>query len=85
MKVKLRLAYCFLKRYEFSIRNISHTGQFIQRLYYDIKSKFIAGIFQTRKKLNNDYDQNDCIINMNETPCYLDMNYDTTIGLQCCC
>lgn len=31
------------------------------------------------KEINIDYDDNSRIINMDETSCYLDMNYETTI------
>lgn len=82
INVKLRWAYRFLKRYGFSIRRITHLGQFIPRLHSEIKKKFIENIISARKKLNIDFDQNDRIINMDETPCYLDMNYETTIDFR---
>ena len=79
LKVKLRWAYRYLKRNGFSIRRISHQGQFIPREHSVIKKKFINDIINRRKEINIEYDDNSRIINMDETPCYLDMNYETTI------
>jgi len=48
INVKLRWAYRFLKRYGFSIRRITHLGQFIPRLHSEIKKKFIENIISER-------------------------------------
>ena len=79
IKVKLRWAYRFLKRNGFSIRRISHRGQFIPREHSEIKANFIKKVIEERKNLNIDYNDDFRIINMDETPCYLDMSFETTI------
>ena len=79
LKVKLRWAYRYLKRNGFSIRRISHQGQFIPREHSEIKKKFLIDIINRRKEINIDCNDNSRIINMDEIPCYLDMNYETTI------
>ena len=76
---KIQWAYRFLKRYDFSIRRISHIGKFIPREQNDIKSKFIEEFIKQRKTLDIGYEENERVINIDETPCCLDMNMDTTI------
>jgi hypothetical protein len=76
---KLRWAYRFLKRNGFSIRRITHLGQIIPTDNNDIKTKFIADIIKARKDLDISFNDNSRIINMDETPCFIDMYYDTTI------
>ena len=44
-----------------------------------VKSKFISDIIKARKDLNIPYNEDCRIINMDETPCFLDMYYETTI------
>ena len=78
-KTKLRWAYRYLRRNGFSIRRISHLGQFVPRDNNNIKSKFIADIIKARKELNIPYNEDCRIINMDETPRFLDMYFDTTI------
>lgn len=43
------------------------------------KTKFIEEIIKTRKELDIGYLDNERVINMDETPCCLDMNMETTI------
>ena len=82
LKVQLRWSYLFLRRHGFSIRRISHVCQFIPRDSSELKTKFINDIINARKNLYIDYLENEKVINMDETPCYLDMNMDTTIDFQ---
>ena len=79
LKVKLRWAYRYLKRYGYSIRRISHRGQFIPRKHEDIKENFIKDIILAPKNLNIEPDEDFRVINMDETPCYLDMSFGNTI------
>jgi biotin operon repressor len=79
INVKLRWAYRFLKRHGFAIRRVSHQGQTIPKAKSDLKSKFINEVIKIRKILNIPCDDNSRIINMDETPLFLEMNYPTTI------
>lgn len=79
IKVKLRWAYLFLSRKGFSIRWISHQGQILPKESKKLKLNFIEDIIKKRKGLNIEYDENECIISMDETPCLLDMSFITTI------
>jgi hypothetical protein len=47
-----------------------------------LKTKFINEIIKARKNNYIDYLKNEKVINMDETPCYLYMNLDTTIDFQ---
>lgn len=82
LKVQLRWSYRFLRRHGFSIRRIFHVGQFVPRDSSQLKTKFINEIIDARKNNYIDYLENEKVINMDETPCYLDMNMDTTIDFQ---
>ena len=77
--MKLRWAYSFLKRHVFTIRRISHQGQTIPKENKDVKAKFINKVIKILKNLNIQCDDNARIINMEETPIFIEMNYSTTI------
>ncbi len=61
LKLKLQWAY-LLKLYGFSIRRISHIGQFIPREQNDIKTEFIEVIIKARKELYIGYLDNERVI-----------------------
>ena len=71
-----------MRRHGFLIRRVSHVGQFIPREASELKIKFINEIIESRKNNYIDYLENEKVINMDETPCYLDMNMDITIDFQ---
>jgi len=62
LNLKLQWAYRFLKRYGFSIRRISHIGQFIPREQNDIKTNFIEEIIKARKELDIGYLDNERVL-----------------------
>ena len=47
-----------------------------------MKTKFINEIKEARNNNYIDYLENEKVINMNETPCYLDVNMDNMINFQ---
>ncbi len=77
--MKLRWDYSFLKRHVFTVRRISHQGQTIPKENKDVKAKFINKVIKILKNLNIQCDDNARIINMEETPLFLELNYSTTI------
>ena len=79
INIKLRWAYRFLKRNGFSIRRVSHIGQPIPKGKENIKNKFIQDLILKRNLTNIEADEDFKVINMDETPCYLEMGFDTTI------
>ena len=79
INIKLRWAYRYLKRKGFSIRRVSHIGQFIPQGKDTIKNKFVHDLILKRKEINIAPDEDFKVINMDETPCYLEMGFDTTI------
>ena len=79
MNTKLQWTYRFLKRYGFSIRRISHKGQSLTESKDFIKKKFIEDIISKRKELGILPDEDYRILNMDETPCNLEMGFDNTI------
>ena len=76
---KLKWCYRFLKRNGFSIRRVSHQGQKIPNNMIQLKEEFINQVIANKKKMDILYDEADKIINMDETPCALDIGFDTTI------
>ena len=76
---KLKWCYRFLKRMGFSIRRVSHCGQKIPSNMLNLKEEFLNQVITNKKKLDILYDESDMIINMDETPCSLEMGFDTTI------
>ena len=79
VKTKLRWCYRFIKRHGFSIRRITHIGQTSPENMKDIKNTFINEVIKLKKELNILYDESYNIVNMDETPCVLDMGFNTTI------
>ena len=71
--------YRFIKRNGFSIRRVSHFGQSIPEDKNTLKDSFVKEVILKRKKMNISYDDDYTIINMDETPCYLEMGFDTTL------
>ena len=79
----MRWAYRFLKRHGFTIRRVSHKGHPLPQGIDLIKSKFKVEVISKRKENNILPDENYKIINMDETPCFLEMGFDTTIDFIC--
>ena len=73
INTQLQWAYRFLHRDGFSIRRISHTGQALPD---------IENLIKKRKELNILDDEDFLIINLDETPCYLSMGFETTIDFK---
>ena len=73
MNTKLQWTYRFLKRYGFSIRRITHKGQSLPENKDSIKKIFIEDIISKRKELGILPDEDYRILNMDETPCNLEM------------
>ena len=82
MNTQLQWAYRFLHRYGFSIRRISHTGLALSENRETIKQKFVEKLIKKRKELNILDDEDFRIINMDETPSYLSMGFETTIDFK---
>ena len=82
LNVKLQWTYRFIKRYRLSLRRISHKGQTIPETKEIIKKKFIDDIISKRKELAILEDEDYRVINMDETPCYLEMWFKTTIDFK---
>ena len=66
----------------FSIRRISNTGQALPENRETIKQIFIENLIKKRKELNILDDEDFLIINLDETPCYLSMGFETTIDFK---
>ena len=45
----------------------------------ELKEEFLNQVITNKKKMDILYDEADMIINMDETPCALEMGFDTTI------
>ena len=71
--------YRFIKRNGFSIRRVSHIGQTKSEDMNTLKDSFYKRSNIKKEKMNIPYDDDYTIINMDETPCYLEMGYDTTL------
>ena len=82
INTQLQWAYRFLHKYGFSIRRISHTGQALPENRETIKQIFIENLIKKRKELNILDDEDFLIINLDETPCYLSMGFETTIDFK---
>ena len=76
---KVAWVYRFLKRNGYSIRRVTHKGQNIPENVELLKKEFLNQVAQKRKELNMNFNDTWLIINMDETPVYLDMFSDTTI------
>ena len=70
--------YRFLKRHGFSIRRVSHIGQNIPSNMQDMKQAFINEVIM-KKKLYIPPEEIYILVNMDETPFFLEMAYETTI------
>jgi hypothetical protein len=68
-EAKLKWAYRFLERHQYSIRRTTHIGQQIPSNSMDLVIKFLKEVIRIRKKLN--FELKD-IINCDETPVCLD-------------
>ena len=79
VKTKLKWCYRFIRRHGFSICRITHVGQTISENMKDIKNSFINEVIKLKKELNILYDEFFTIVSMDETPCVLDMGFNTTI------
>lgn len=71
--------YRFIRRHGFSICRISHKGQTIPESFDKLQNSFIEEVIMKKKNLNIPYDDNCTIINMDETPVFLEMGFDTTL------
>lgn len=71
--------YSFLKRQGFSIRRVSHIGQTIPENMNKLKASFSDNVIQMKKKINIPFDETYSLVNMDETPCFLEMGFNTTI------
>lgn len=71
--------YRFIRRHGFSIRRIGHKGQTIPESFDKLQNSFIEEVIMKKKNLNIPYDDNCTIINMDETPVFLEMGFDTTL------
>jgi transposase len=76
---KVAWVYRFLKRNGYSIRRVTHKGQNIPENVELLKKEFLNQVAEKRKELNMNFNDTWLIINMDETPVYLDMFSDTTI------
>ena len=79
MKSKVAWVYRFLKRNGYSIRKVTHKGQNIPENSELLKKEFLSEVAEKRKNLDMNFEDTYLIINMYETPVYLDMVSDTTI------
>lgn len=82
LNAKLQWAYRYIKRYNLSIRRISHKGQAIPETKEIIKNKFFDEIINKSKEVGIIEDEDYRVLNMDETPCYLEMGFDTTIDFK---
>ena len=71
--------YRFIKRNGFSIHRVSHIEQSIPEDMNTLKDSFVKEVILKRKKMNIPYDDDYTIINMDETPWYLEMGFDITL------
>lgn len=58
-----------------SIRRITHKAQTIPENKEIIKDRFIEAIINKRKELDILEDEDYRVLNMDETPCYLEMGF----------
>lgn len=79
LKTKLVWCYRFIKRNRFSIRRVSHIGQSIPEDMDNLKDSFVKEVILKRKKMNIPYNDDYTIINMDETPYYLEIWFNTTL------
>ena len=73
------LIYRFLHRNGFSFRRPSHIGQPLPSNYSDLFLTFQKKVILSKKNLNIDKNSLDRIINVDETPLYMEMPPNTTI------
>ena len=79
LKAKIIWCYRFIKKEGFSIRRVSHIGQYIPEDMNTLKDSFVKEIILKMKKMNIPFDDDYTIINMDENLCYLEMGFDTIL------
>ena len=75
------LVYRFLKRNNLSLRKSSHLGQKIPNNMQNLTYKFLNEIIKARKD-SEVYDKISLIVNVDETPCYLENPLTETIDIK---
>lgn len=73
---QLKWCYRFIKRYGLSIRRVTHVGQTIPSNMQDQKTMFFNNVILNKKELDIPPDESYTIINMDETPCYLEIGFN---------
>ena len=71
--------YKFLKREGFCIRKPTHAGQALKENTFELFDRFIFNVIKFRKDMQIFEDLNR-IGNVDETPIWFDMTYNTTIS-----
>ena len=71
----------FLKRHNLVIRRASHMGQNISNNYENMTFQFLLNCIRVRKK-SQITDNIECIVNVDETPCYLENPSKETIDIK---
>ena len=71
----------FLIRHNLNIRKECHIGQCLPKEYENIIYKFLFECIQIKKETKIE-DDTDCIINIEETPCYLESPSKETVGIK---
>ena len=79
LKTQLMWCYRFIKLKGFAIRRISHIGQIPPDNINKIKEILINELIKHRKFINLPHEDNNTKINMDETPCFLEMGFNTTL------
>ena len=79
IKAKVSWVYRFLKRNGYSIRRVTYKGQFTPENAEILKKEFLLEVAEKRKSLDMNFKDTWLIVNMDETPVYLDMVSDTLI------
>ena len=70
------------KKISFNNKKNLHKGQTIPETKEIIKNKYIKQIINKRKEIGILEDEDYRVLNMDETPCYLEMGFDTTIDFK---
>ena len=79
---KIQLVYRFLKRNGFVLRKACHIGQPLPRNYEDLFLMFQKKIILAKKMLDINENSFDRLINIDETPIYMDMPETKTIDFK---
>ena len=73
--------HLFLIRHKLSIRKASHIGQCLPKQYENIIYKFLLECIKKKRETKID-DDTDCIINIDETLCYLENPSKETVDIK---